>query len=179
MENKKYIFYLGEPQKIILSDENLDNNYNLSIWRPKVYKIAPKGAARPFVLLCFIWWIFHYFRIFANSNYCIFVIYHIKTGKMAHYSVVSPRYFRTSFMGKNDIQIGPIGTDDVHRRKGLANYAIQKIIEFYRNKDINFWYLAREENIASRKCIENFGFIMYGEGIKKGLFKKFSIEKKY
>lgn len=82
-------------------------------------------------------------------------------------------------MEKNDLQIGPIGTSEEHRRKGLSTFAIQKIIEFYKKQNVRFWYVAREENTISRQCIEQFGFNVYGEGTKIGFFGKFVIEKKY
>lgn len=175
----KYIFYLGTSENIILNKKDLDKDYRLLIWRPGLFKISPRGSNRRFRLICLVWWLFHYFRIFSSSNYGIFVIYHNKTQEMAHYSVVSPKYFRNPFMDKNDIQIGPIGTGENHRRKGLANFAIEKIIEFYKNENIRFWYLVREENEPSIKCIENFGFTKYGEGRKMGRLKKYIIEKAY
>lgn len=179
MEKQKYIFYCGESNKAILPSNNLDKDYVFKIWRPKIYRIAPKGSDKEMFFWCFVWWIFHYLRVFKNSNYSIFIIYSNITKEIAHYSVVMPRYFRSSFMGKDDLQIGPIGTSEKHRRKGLASYGIEKIIEFYRNKNIRFWYLVREENIPSRKCIENFGFTIYGEGTKVGKLKRYIIEKKY
>lgn len=78
-------------------------------------------------------------------------------------------------MKKNDLQIGPIGTKKEHRKKGLAAYAIKKILELYENQ--RFWYLTREENMISGKVIKKFGFKKQGKGIKKGKLGIFSIQK--
>ena len=85
---------------------------------------------------------------------------------MAHYSLVLPKYFRTPFMGNNDLQIGPVGTIEKHQRKGLAIFAITKILEFYKDKDINFWYIFRKENEPSKRLIEKVGLTKHGEGIR-------------
>jgi ribosomal protein S18 acetylase RimI-like enzyme len=177
---QKYIFYCGESDNINLSNINLEKDYSFSIWKPKFYQITPKGLFFP--SLC-AWWFFHFLRIFSNYNYRIFLIYY-KNKKAVHYSVVQPKHFKTPFMGENDLQIGPVGTNENHRRKGLASYVINKIINFYKGQDIKFWYLTREENEPSRRLIENLGFKECGEGIKKkifigGLFDTYIIKKKF
>ena len=169
---QKYIFYVGNANNIKIINKKLKNGYLLKVWKPKIYEIAPKELLSfPF----FVYWICHYLKLFGSSSYSIFLIYY--KNKIAHYSVVLPRFFKTPFMKKDDLQIGPIGTKKEHRRKGLATYAIQKIIETYKNK--KFWYLIRKENIISGKVIEKIGFKAYGEGFKKEKFGIFNIEKKY
>jgi len=171
---QKYIFYAGESNNTKSIDRSLGNNYSFKIWRPKLYKIAPKGLLK---FSFFVYWLFHCFRIFNTNFYSIFLIYH--KNEIAHYSVVLPKFFKTPFMETNDLQIGPIGTKKDHRKKGLASYSIQKIIKLYENKNKKFWYITRKENIISGKVIKKFGFSAYGEGIKKGKFGIFNIEKKY
>lgn len=175
MESKKYIFYFNTHEKVVSVDASLENGYNFIVFKPG---FIPKGIKNKTLFFwCIVWSVFHYLRIFKSRNYRIFLIYY--RNDIAHYSVAMPKYFRSPFMSNNDIQIGPIGTDKNHRRKGLANFAIKKIIEHYNGNVSGFWYITRDENIASKKCIENFGFKAYGEGKKTGLLKKYIIEKKY
>lgn len=102
---------------------------------------------------------------------------------MIQYSVVLPKYFRYPFMAKNDLQIGPCWTHNEHRRKGIASYAIQEILESYKERDRKFWYIVREKNIASVQFAEKAGFTLYGKGVRKKRFciraiGAFAIEKK-
>ena len=179
MYNQKYLYYLGEFSKIILNNKSLDADYVFEMWKPAINKIAPRGASKSLFKLCCIWWILHYLKIFPNPNYSIALIYHKETGDLAHYSVVLPRYFRVAFMKKNDLQIGPIGTSEQHQRRGLASFAIQKIVKTYHKPEVNFWYIVRQENIPSIKCIEKFSFFAFGEGGKAGLFHKYKIREIY
>ena len=163
---QKYIFYCGKSDNINLTNLNLEENYSFSVWKPKLYQITPKGLFFPSL---FAWWFFHFLRIFSNSNYRIFLIYY-KDEKVVHYSVVQPKHFKTPFMEENDLQIGPVGTDENHRQKGLASYTINKIINFYKGQNVKFWYITREENEPSRQLIESAGFAKCGGGIKKKRF---------
>ena len=177
---QKYIFYCSNHNALNLRSLSLKNDYSFELWKPQIDKITPKNL---FFKSLIVWWVFYYFRIFRSYDYRIFIIY-FKNKEVAHYSVVLPKFFRTPFMKNDDLQIGPIGTNEKHRRKGLNSYAIAQIFEFFRGRDINFWYIVREENKISREFIEKIGFIKYGEGIKKkrfgfGLFDTFIIEKKY
>jgi len=178
--SQKYIYYRGESKNIILINKNLDKDYTFGIWKPKIYEMWPRGL---FFTALVAWWFFYFFRIFNNSEYRIFLIYY-RDKKVAHYSVVLPKHFRTPFMENDDLQVGPVGTDKNHQRRGLAFFTIQKIIEFYKDKNIKFWYVTREGNEPSIRLIEKAGFVKYGEGIKKkrfigGLFNNFIIEKKF
>lgn len=180
MEQQKYIFYYRKQDILKPAEVFLENNYTFKIWKPKIHKIYPRGL---FFIALIAWWIFYFLRLFKNSEYRIFLIYY-KDNKVVHYSVISAKYFRTPFMENNDLQIGPVGTDENHRRKGLAIFTIQKIFEFYKDKNLKFWYVTRKENEPSIQLIEKAGFIKYGEGVKKkrfvgGLFDTFIIEKKF
>jgi len=73
-------------------------------------------------------------------------------------------------MNENDLQIGPIWTAGEHRRKGIASYTVQRILDLYKQKNRSFWYIVREENTILRHFIESLGFVPYGEGRKKKRF---------
>lgn len=158
---QKYIFYINHSGNIS-GDSNLPADYYLKIWKPSFFELVPKGLPKfPF----FVWSIMYYLKLFRNDNYRIFLVYYDK--KIVHYSVILPKHFKYPSMDNNDIQIGPIGTDIKHRRKGIASHAVGKIIETYKNLECKFWYLTREDNIPSKEFIENLGFLKYGVGFKK------------
>ncbi len=177
MKAQKYIFYCEKPSEINSVVKSLPKGYSFKIWTPKIYRIAPRGLHKK---AFFIYWFLYYLGFFVKRDYKIFTVYCDKKKELAHYSVILPKFFRTRFMGKEDLQIGPIGTNSKHRRKGLANYTIGRILEFYREKDFNFWYVVRKENKISRHVIEKIGFQKYGEGFKrKKIFRTFIIDKRY
>jgi len=159
---QKYIFYAGNSKDIKPIKKKLWDDYSLKIWKPKIYKMSPKGL---FSIPFLAYWACHYLKLFKNSFYSIYLIYY--NNEIVHYSVLLPKFLKTPFMKNDDLQIGPIGTKKEHRRKGLAAYAIQEIIKSYRNPNKKIWYLTRKENIISGKVIEKFGFKAYGEGTRK------------
>lgn len=159
--SQKYIFYICS-QSHTVSSPDLPSGYQLKIWRPSIFELIPKGLPKfPFIL----WSIMHYLKLFSNSNYNIFLIYY--NNVIIHYSGVLPKHFKYPFMDENDIQIGPCWTHTEHRRKGIASYALRKIVETYKKPGCKFWYITREENIPSKEFIESLGFLKYGIGFKK------------
>lgn len=160
----QYFFYVLRSQAIKHANTTLDEDYSTGLWKPALIKTAPKSPVRVKILF-FIWTLFHYLGLFSNSNYSIFAIYFGK--QMVHYSVILPKYFRYPFMARSDLQIGPCWTHAGHRRKGIASYAIQEILELYKERDRKFWYIVREKNIASVQLVETAGFTLYGKGVRK------------
>jgi len=179
VRSTQYMFYVLRSQDIKHVDVTLSGHYSFEFWKPTIPTIVPKSLFKaPF----FVWSVLHYLKLFSTPNYSIFMVYLGK--KMVHYSVVLPKYFRTPFITKNDLQIGPVWTHNEHRRNGIASYVIQKILQSYKKRGRKFWYIVREENIASRRLAEKAGFILYGKGVRKKKFGiraigTFVIEKEY
>lgn len=176
--SQKYLFYVNSPGGII-SKSILPEDYYFKVWKPSIWELKPKGLPKfPFIF----WSIMHYLKLFSTPDYRIFLVYY--NNKIIHYSVVLPKHFKYPFMDDNDIQIGPIGTDVEHRRKGIGSFAISKILEIYKKQGRIFWYITRKENIPSKNFIESLGFLKYGTGFKKSRFRSkflsyFYIENKY
>ncbi len=165
MANQKYIIYSGKAAPD--SGKHLDNDYVFKVWKPKMFSIFPKGISSfSFSAECFAWWLFHYFFIFKSRNYSIFLVYHGQSKELSHYSVVLPKHFKTPFMRNSDLQIGPIGTSEKHRKKGLASFAIGEIMKKYGKEGTSFYYIVREDNEASRRLIESFGFSIFARAVK-------------
>ena len=70
-------------------------------------------------------------------------------------------------MGKEDLQIGDTWTMPEYRGKGLASFAIQKIVELHKKPGRRFWYVVGENNIPSIRAVEKAGFVKYGVGVRK------------
>jgi len=165
-----YIFYCKRSNGIDLNyiDHHLPKSCTIEISKPKIYKIVPKGICTlpnrwSMTVNCFFYWMMHYFKLFNKFDYNIFIVYCGES--IVHYSVVLTKYFRYPFMAEHDIQIGPCWTRNEYRRKGIHFFVIQKILTTHQNKsDFKFWYITREDNIASRKSIQKSGFTQHGKG---------------
>jgi len=135
------------------------------IWRPSRREIVPAGLPLfPFG----VWWAFHHAGIFRNREYCLFLIR--DHGELVHRSVVTPGYFRFPFMERGDLQIGDVWTSPGHRGKGLAVFAIRKIVEMFARPGRHIWYLVEKNNLSSIKAAEKAGLARYGEGVRKKRF---------
>jgi RimJ/RimL family protein N-acetyltransferase len=72
-------------------------------------------------------------------------------------------------MERDDIEIGPTWTVPDFRGRGLAVFAIRKVLELWAKDGRKFWYVTRESNAASRRAAEKAGLIAVASGrrIKK------------
>jgi RimJ/RimL family protein N-acetyltransferase len=134
-------------------------------WHPSLLNFKPRGAS---FSIFFVWWLFHFGRIFANRDYSLFLIY--QKQQLVHRSCIFPRYFRFPFMSKEDLQIGDIWTHPDYRNTGLAHFAIQNILHSYEKLGRLIWYVVAKDNIASIKVINKAGFIKVGEGVRTKRF---------
>jgi len=157
-------------------NHHLPQGCTIKILEPKIYRILPKGIMTlphkwSMILNCFFYWVMRHPKLVSKFFYSIFIVYSGR--KMVHYSVVSSRYFRYPFMGENDIQIGPCWTNNEYRGRGIHYFVIQTILGTYQDKgDFNFWYITREDNIASQRSIEKSIFLENGRGVR---IKKFGL----
>jgi RimJ/RimL family protein N-acetyltransferase len=110
----------------------------------------------------------HYLRLLANRDYSILLVY--QGDEIVHRSCVFPRYLRFPFMSKNDLQIGDTWTTPSHRSRGLATFAIRKILELHQKPERRFWYLVDERNQASAGVVKKAGFVQVGRGEKRPRF---------
>ena len=140
----------------------IDANFFPVLWKPTASKILPAGVSwLPFA----VWWAMHNFHIFANRDYSLYLIY--DRNNLVHRSVITPRYFRFPFMAREDLQIGDTWTMPEYRGKGLASFAIQKIVESHKKPGRRFWYVVEENNSPSIRVIEKMGFLKYGVGTRR------------
>ncbi len=137
----------------------LDERYAWTLWRPSLTCIAPKGVRRrQFV----VDWLLHNLRLFRNRDYGILAVYDGE--RLIHRSSVFPKWLRFPFMAANDLQIARTWTDENYRGKGLAVFAVDRILECYARPDRTFWYLVQAKNAPSIRVAEKCGFSLYGKG---------------
>jgi hypothetical protein len=182
----KYVFYYlqnyGEEEK---KDIDLAKHYHYQIWSPGLFELFPKGnfdsksglVKSKFnkTILC---WRFLYYLI-LNHVFSIFIIY--RNNNIVHYTVILSKSVKFPFMGKYDIQFGPVWTHPNERKKGLMKFALYSYIKISNKKDRKYWWVCRENNNVSRIAIEKKGFNLYGIGTKKsilplGVLGRFTIE---
>jgi RimJ/RimL family protein N-acetyltransferase len=132
--------------------------YEFELWEPSLTQLLPRGAPRKTYA---VWWAFDRARVFRNRDYAVLLGW--KGGKLVHRLGVFPRYFRFPFMGRDDLQIGDVWTDPVHRGRGLAAYGLRFAIG-RRDSSLprTFWYLSQEANVASIRVAERVGFVRFG-----------------
>ena len=159
------LFYVAESSANSGSPRAIDSCYTYSLWRPGFLRLVPRG----FPLLPFgAWWLLHRLHVFANRNYGLFLVY--CGGKLVHRTCVFPGYFRFPFMGKNDLQIGDTWTSEEHRGRGIAPFAVQKVLEWEARPGRRFWYITTETNVASIRAVEKAGFTLAGKGRRSSRF---------
>ena len=73
-------------------------------------------------------------------------------------------------MAKTDLQIGDIWTAPNYYNKGIATFAIQKILDMHKGSNKKIWYVVEQNNIASIRVAEKNGFCKIGEGVRQKRF---------
>lgn len=138
----------------------LPAGYHYEIWDPSLFCLRPEGTPGYFI----VWWIFHYARIFRNNDFCVFLV---KNGSsLAHYSIVSPDYYRFPFMAHIDLTIGDSFTFPTHRRKGLYTFVLAKSAEVFQKPGRAIWTIHDEGNDASKGSFLKAGYKYVGEVVR-------------
>lgn len=115
-----------------------------------------------------IFWLFHEARIFANQNYGVVLIW--EGNRPVHRTVVLPRYFRSPFMGPEDLQVAMTWTDRRRRGRGLALAAARTVIADACLGRRKLWYMVAAANKPSIRVAEKAGFRLHGTGSRRPRF---------
>lgn len=161
----KHLFFCFDSGQSVRKPLQLDARYSTEIWRPSLRRLVPRGMS---FLPYGAWWFMHYLRLQDNQDYGIFVVY--EGERLLHYSGIFPGYFRFPFMARDDLQIGDTWTHPDHRGRGIAAFAIQKIIELERKPGRRFWYVCSADNVSSIRAVEKAGFGCLGKGVRTRRF---------
>jgi RimJ/RimL family protein N-acetyltransferase len=136
------------------------------VWKPRWNDWFPKGYPKKYILFTF----FYFCGIFKNKSYHVVSGY--KDKKKACSLMIVPKFFKWSFMQKNDVQLIYVKTYKEFRGLGLATDMLQFSMNYL--DSIHFqndmWYVTDEGNLASQKLATKNGFELYSQGQKKNLF---------
>jgi RimJ/RimL family protein N-acetyltransferase len=101
-------------------------------------------------------------HLFAGSGSGALLIYDRR--RLVHYSGFTPRYWRFPFVADDDFQIGDTWTDPAHRGRGLASFALQRVVMTLAKPGRRLWYVVEDINKPSIRVVEKAQFILAAKG---------------
>lgn len=157
----KYLFYRCSAP--VAERTALPEQYSWLLWRPSAGHPWPRPAhgvktRGKFLFRSAI----HFLGLFSGDECGALLI--LQGNRIAHYSQFSPRYWRFPGMQEDDLQIGDTWTDPAHRGRGLASFALERIITATYKPGRNFWYVVGAANAPSIRVVERAGFMLLGQG---------------
>jgi RimJ/RimL family protein N-acetyltransferase len=148
----------------VADDPGLDGCYRCAVWTPPIVPILPRNLPGPVLKARFLFrWSLHRFHIFAGRESGALLIYHRQ--HLIHYSGFTPRYWRFPFIADGDFQIGDTWTDPEYRGKGLALFAVRKLVGMLERPGRRIWYVVESRNYPSIRVVEKAGFELVAEGL--------------
>lgn len=152
------VFYrLEAGQAAAAAEAPLDAE--IAFWQPAVDG-RPTG---PFATRSNLaWWAMDRLGVFARRDFTVVAV--LRKGRMLHRLIVTPRWHRFPSMTARDLQMGMLWTDPEARGQGLARAAIAAAHRRFAGLYDRMWYLVEEDNLASRRLIESFGYQEVGRG---------------
>ena len=89
-------------------------------------------------------------------------------GKVAHVSMLFPAvWFRSDFMGENDLEISRVFTAPGSRGLGLAKYGVQECLRYASSLGGWCWYVVLPDNEASIRVAAANEFVRFGVADKR------------
>ena len=170
-----YLFYCHEygtqqessgisGQATVDDDPGTDSSYRCAVWTPPTFPILPRNLPGSVLKARFLFrWTLHRFHIFAGRESGALLIYDRE--RLIHYSGFTPRYWRFPFIADGDFQIGDTWTDPEYRGKGLALFAVRKIVRMLAKPGRRIWYVVESRNYPSIRVVEKAGFELVAEGL--------------
>lgn len=152
------VFFYRRPADALPLEIDLPAGVTVRIWRPSEHGLPPRGSrARP---SNWVWWAFDALGVFAGRDFSELTLWH--DGRRLHRLIVSPRWFRFPFMGRDDLQLGDLWTRPDARGQGLARAAIAEALLTRQANQV--WYVVEAGNVASVRLAESAGFQLLGAG---------------
>lgn len=157
--SNKYFFYRNDS----INDISLNKEFEFFYFKPSLFKMKlHRGIYKRSDLLYLFWYIFTF------GSYQILYVKQKKTGEIAHFSNIIPRFFKYNFMQYSDLQIAHCFTYKKFRVKGLYSSTLSKIHHTFNDRVI--WIGSHHSNIESIKVIEKSGFIKAFDVAKRTVF---------
>lgn len=152
----KHLLYFCDIREDLDPVGELPAGYHWCLWNPTLLSLKPRGTPWYFV----VWWLFHHIRVFRNRDYHVALIFHDK--RIAHYSIVSPDYFRFPFMADEDLTVGDSWTDPEQRGKGLYSCVLRRVAWEFGTPGRKIWTIHAAGNEGSRKAFLRAGYRFVG-----------------
>jgi len=157
----RYLVFVWDSRQGSVTAPRLPTGYRPTLWQPSWRRLVPPGDPEPSL---YVWWLMHQLRGFRNRSYAALVVY--SGADVAHRSLVFPPSFVFPFMRPDDLQIGLASTAPLHRRRGLAVFAIRDVLRRLERPRRRFWYLTEEANEASVRAASAAGLLVVGTAVK-------------
>jgi RimJ/RimL family protein N-acetyltransferase len=155
-----FFFRIAE---IDFSPTELPKGYRWSIWQPRLAQIIPRRMVEQRKRFASRW-MMHQLRLFSNREYQVLVIRDAANDDIAHYSGATGRYWRWPFMNAADMQVGDTWTHPRHRGRGLARFALSRLLHRLARPGRKIWYVVDRDNTASINVAKSCGMSLAGEG---------------
>jgi ribosomal protein S18 acetylase RimI-like enzyme len=139
-------------------DSNIteDDSYRFVFWKPSLKSFIPPQKSKKY----FLFWLFHFLRIFRNKNYTTLLVYDDQV--LVNSVMILPASFKWPFMQTNDLQFMYLITHQDYRGKGIAEKGIRYALGKLSEQGRDFWWVTDTNNTASIKLCSKVGFHFFG-----------------
>ena len=156
-----YLFYRAANANS--RTRTLAPGYSGEFWRPSPARAIPAGLPATERNRFRMRWLLHCLRAFPNRDYSVFVVR--RGNEFVHYSGITGRYWRFPFLADADLQIGDTWTHPEHRGKGIAGFAIDRILAAMSRPGRHIWYVVENINTPSIRAAEGAGMTRFALGV--------------
>ena len=152
-------FYVIYPKP---NPENYKNVLDIQVFVPSLFKLSLHKSN---VLRDLCWY------LCCLGKYHI--VYAYKNGELMHHSYTIEKNPRMPFMQKNSICIINSFTAPKYRNQGVFSEVLSFVNQFYAHK--TKYIFVNNENLSSKKAIENANFTLIGQGREQKISKIYTI----
>jgi hypothetical protein len=125
--------------------------YKLIIYKPGLFTLGKYGL-NPFIN--FLWY------LITKGDIKVLLLF--DGNVMVHSFYISPKTYRYSYMGKNDINLAQAMTKPEYQGKGILTNVLKLITSYYAGKSADVWVYCHISNMASQKANVRAGFEFVG-----------------
>lgn len=162
---REYQFYvLGEERESPRSGP-LPGNLNIRVFSPTWNNLRVNDFTSIWLYLFWYWFSVRKYQIYYVSD----------QENIVHVSHVLAKNPKFSFMGPEDMEIGPCWTHPEFRGQGLFPLVLGRIADDLQGRSGRLFIFAERGNAASLKGITKSGFRFCGSGEKSGIWAKYRI----
>lgn len=166
----KEIIVFKNNGKVKKSAPDIGLTYTLKVWKPGMFRYVPPHKEKKY----FMYWLFHYCKIFKNRSYSAYLLYNDK--ELVSSCLVVPSYYKWPFMNRGDVQFTFVMTNPRYKGKGIAGKLIKQAIVDLSASVEGFWYVTDTENVASIRVAEKIGFQCHGSAERRGFLKRLRLK---